>query len=73
MTTLQTTADRLASAPAAPFVASWLARAWTTVTCWVERSRSRSELAAMDERMLRDIGLTRADVIMEDRKHFWER
>ena len=73
MTTLQTTLDRLPSAAAAPFAASWLAHARATVASWVQRSHGRSELAAMDEHMLRDIGLTRADVVMETRKHFWER
>jgi uncharacterized protein YjiS (DUF1127 family) len=30
-------------------------------------------LAAMDERMLKDIGLSRADAVVETDKHFWER
>lgn len=73
MTGLETTADRLTQAAGTPPVQDWLARAWATVSCWVARSRSRSVLATMNERMLRDIGLTRADVVMETRKHFWER
>jgi uncharacterized protein YjiS (DUF1127 family) len=35
------------------------------------RARSRAELAALDERTLRDIGLTRADVWAELDKPFW--
>jgi uncharacterized protein YjiS (DUF1127 family) len=33
--------------------------------------RDRRELAAMDDRLLRDIGLTRYDVELELRKPFW--
>jgi uncharacterized protein YjiS (DUF1127 family) len=39
---------------------------------WPERSRQRRHLAAMDDYMLRDIGLTRADVRTETEKWFWQ-
>jgi len=38
---------------------------------WRDRLRSRRELAAMSERELRDIGLTRYDARHEARKPFW--
>jgi uncharacterized protein YjiS (DUF1127 family) len=38
---------------------------------WPHRMRQRRELAAMDDRSLRDIGLTRADVDKELRKRPW--
>ena len=38
---------------------------------WRDRLRSRRELAAMSERELRDIGLTRCDVGGEISKPFW--
>jgi uncharacterized protein YjiS (DUF1127 family) len=38
---------------------------------WSERARQRRTLAALDERMLKDIGLTRADVATESEKPFW--
>jgi uncharacterized protein YjiS (DUF1127 family) len=38
---------------------------------WHEISRQRKHLAVMDDRMLRDIGLTRADVAREAEKPFW--
>ena len=38
---------------------------------WRERSRERRQLAALSEVMLRDIGLTRADVERETQKPFW--
>lgn len=50
-----------------------LARAWATLRCWLARSRSRQTLAQMDERMLKDIGLSRADAVFEGNKHFWQR
>ena len=38
---------------------------------WQERSRDRFELAQLDDRMLRDIGLSRVDVLHEASKPFW--
>ena len=38
-----------------------------------DRARQRYQLATMDECMLRDIGLTRADVAREAAKSFWQR
>jgi len=38
---------------------------------WRIRARSRAELAALDDRMLDDIGLTRIDVACEVNKPFW--
>jgi uncharacterized protein YjiS (DUF1127 family) len=39
---------------------------------WHRRSIQRAELAALDDRMLKDIGLTRADVQREINKPFWQ-
>mgnify|MGYP001549016919 FL=1 len=38
---------------------------------WQERRRQRFTLARLDDRMLRDIGLTYADVEAEISKPFW--
>jgi uncharacterized protein YjiS (DUF1127 family) len=38
---------------------------------WRRRKNGRLELARLDERMLRDIGLTRFDVEYEINKPFW--
>ena len=38
---------------------------------WRRRSRERAELAALDDRTLRDIGLTRADAEFLANKPFW--
>lgn len=43
------------------------------LSLWFERARQRRQLHALDENMLKDIGLTRADVEFEAQKHFWMR
>jgi uncharacterized protein YjiS (DUF1127 family) len=39
---------------------------------WLRRSRTRHEIADLDEHLLRDIGLTRFDAMAESRKLFWQ-
>lgn len=39
---------------------------------WLERSRQRRHLSALDDHMLSDIGLSRADVARECDKPFWQ-
>ena len=38
---------------------------------WRRRNRERAELAALDDRMLKDIGLTRTDAEFLSNKPFW--
>ena len=40
---------------------------------WRQRARDRAELASLDDRMLRDIGLTRADTEFLSNKPFWRK
>jgi uncharacterized protein YjiS (DUF1127 family) len=42
-----------------------------TLREWRKRARERAELAALDERTLADIGLTRADAEFLVNKPFW--
>jgi len=42
-----------------------------TVQQWARRRRERAELARLDNRMLRDIGVTPADAWHEINKPFW--
>lgn len=44
-----------------------------TVFGWMQRDRERHMLSEIDDRMLRDIGLDRADVLAEAAKPFWVR
>jgi len=38
---------------------------------WEERRESRRRLAEMDDHLLRDIGISRADAFAESEKPFW--
>lgn len=49
-----------------------LVRLAETVAVGIERRRQRLALARLDDRMLRDIGLTSADVEGEITKPFWK-
>ena len=39
---------------------------------WQERARERRRLAALDDYLLRDMGLSRSQVESETSKRFWE-
>ena len=52
-------------------VAALLARISDTGLHWLELSRQRRGLHMLDDRTLKDIGLTRADVEGEVSKPFW--
>jgi uncharacterized protein YjiS (DUF1127 family) len=42
-----------------------------TLLLWHERARQRRHLQNLSDDMLRDIGLSRADVLAEEAKPFW--
>ena len=42
-----------------------------TLLIWQERASQRSDLGQLNDRMLKDIGLSRADVMREVEKPFW--
>ena len=46
-------------------------RAAGAVLVWRDRAHERSQLAAMDARQRKDIGLTRVDLWCEVKKPFW--
>jgi uncharacterized protein YjiS (DUF1127 family) len=48
-----------------------LAAGFERLLLWHELARQRRQLEMMDDRMLKDIGLTRADVESEAQKPFW--
>jgi uncharacterized protein YjiS (DUF1127 family) len=60
-----------ARAPLAPDLFGALTTALETARTWRARARSRRVLLTLDERMLRDIGITRYDARIEARKPFW--
>ena len=54
------------AAPSAPL------RRWLRVLgAWIERSRQRHALADLDDRLLKDAGISRFDAVHEIAKPFW--
>lgn len=62
---------RVAGAPAWLRLRAALSRALLTLLRWQEVARQRRALAAMDDHMLKDIGITRADACREAARPFW--
>ena len=58
----------MASAPAAQLIG-----VVDRVLTWIERSRQRAQLARIDASAIQDLGISRADLEAECRKHFWQR
>jgi uncharacterized protein YjiS (DUF1127 family) len=56
-----------------PLLCQVLRQIFAALQEWRRRSHDRAELARFDERMLSDIGITRADVWREINKPFWRR
>jgi uncharacterized protein YjiS (DUF1127 family) len=52
---------------------SYLRRALAVFGVWQQRLRDRRALALMDDRSLRDLGLTRYDALYEASKPFWRK
>ncbi|MEZ5670308.1 MAG: DUF1127 domain-containing protein [Alphaproteobacteria bacterium] len=74
MSSTQQIHHRLAAAPAGRGVAMVVnaVRAMVmAIDTIVTRQRARRHLESLDDRMLKDIGLTHADVFVESRKPFW--
>jgi uncharacterized protein YjiS (DUF1127 family) len=44
-----------------------------TLYTWQQRHRMRRELLGLDERLLRDMGISRYDATREGRRPFWQR
>jgi uncharacterized protein YjiS (DUF1127 family) len=55
-----------------PSLAGRLLTILELVETWLTRRRQRLDLAELDDRLLADIGLTRADVARETAKPFWQ-
>jgi uncharacterized protein YjiS (DUF1127 family) len=51
---------------------AWLASRLDQLLVWLDRSRQRRQLGEMDDRMLRDIGLSRTSAWAETQKWFWQ-
>lgn len=61
----------LAANPRLPVLAMVALRFAGVVTQWDQRRRTRHVLGTLDDRMLRDIGVTRSQARKEARLPFW--
>ncbi|MFI4989062.1 MAG: DUF1127 domain-containing protein [Alphaproteobacteria bacterium] len=65
----------IASGPVLHFPATrpapLLMRLFDTLSLWSERAGQRRALASVDDRMVKDLGRGRADVVVEAYKPFW--
>jgi uncharacterized protein YjiS (DUF1127 family) len=52
--------------------AAWTRRTAATIGEWRRRHRERHQLLALDDRMLKDIGITRTDALFLGNKPFWK-
>jgi uncharacterized protein YjiS (DUF1127 family) len=64
-------ATRLSLKPRRSYVLQAVVGVFEHLAVWQDRRRQRFTLARLDDRMLRDIGLTYADVEGEITKPFW--
>lgn len=65
-TAISPVADRTANRQSLPVRARYL------IERWMEVARQRQQLAALDDRMLKDIGISRATAQSEARRPFWD-
>lgn len=47
-------------------------RIWSRLENWLDKRNQRRMLSQLDDHMLKDIGISRADAIRESRKAFWK-
>ena len=50
-----------------------LVAALDQILTWIERAKQRANLADLEPYQIHDLGLSRADLDAECRKHFWQR
>ena len=53
-------------------VRNWIQNGVATAFGWWDRARQRHHLLQLDDRLLKDVGLTRAGVEREVAKPFWK-
>lgn len=51
----------------------WIANAFRGVETWKLRHKTRRHLAAVEARVLKDVGISEAQRFIESSKPFWER
>lgn len=62
----------LNDSPRLPLIAALAVRFAATVTKWERQRRSRVNLSNLDDRLLKDVGLTRYQAHREYTRYFWQ-
>ena len=62
----------LNDSPRLPLIAALAVRFAATVTMWERQRRSRINLSQLDDRLLKDVGLTRSQANREVKRYFWQ-
>ncbi|KUJ85898.1 hypothetical protein AVO45_02660 [Ruegeria marisrubri] len=62
----------LNASPRLQLIAAVAVRFAATVTRWEQRRRTRVNLSRLDDRMLKDVGLTRMTAQQEYDRRFWQ-
>ena len=62
----------LNASPRLPLIAALAVRFAAAVTRWEQRRRTRVNLGRLDDRLLRDVGLTRRAAHQEISRRFWQ-
>ena len=62
----------LNASPRLPLIAAVAVRFAATVTRWEQRRRTRLNLSRLDDRLLKDVGLTRMAAKREYDRLFWQ-
>ncbi len=62
----------LTTSPRLPLIAALAVRFAAAVTQWERSRRSRINLGNLDDRLLKDVGLTRMQADREVKRYFWQ-
>ena len=55
-----------------PVTAGFWQQVWATLRRWAELHRQRRLLAQLSDEGLKDLGLSRADIVGESQRPFWD-
>ena len=51
---------------------AYLGALWLRLKRWNQLARERQQLASLNDAMLKDLGLSRADIMQETERPFWD-
>ncbi len=71
LTAFEATVGRIGAGYFRDLIRAAASRTFGTLLLWQRRANERHALAHLDDRILRDLGLNRAEIAWESRKPFW--